>query len=408
MNARETLGTRTRACASPPVEGSRPSAAAPLASPRRGGRFPPSDVIPHPSLGSFRNGRNGSRPAGVAGRASPIGGSPDVGRTGSSEHVASRSGNLITDVTTVNPMPPRLPREKLIPSVRRLLRPLVRRLLHWEITYPVLDDILRSLFVEVAATDFALPHKHPTDSRISLVTGIHRKEVARLRELPALERASLRLEETIVTRVIGRWMAGPPYADRQHRAKPLPYEVTGSRQSSFSRLVGEAGFDGPVRSVLDEMLRSGAVVMSDDGRVELVREANISVRGVEGKLELLGSDPGEIFDTIVHNLESPGEPWFHRKVVYDNIGADSLPDLRRDTGVAGESLIREANALLAARDRDRNPEAPGGRRSRVVVATYYFEEPLEPAAPGEAAATTAPGRLPGRITRARDALRGAK
>jgi len=33
----------------------------------------------------------------------------------------------------------------------------------------------------VAERDFALSFKQPTDSRISLLTGIHRKEVARLR-----------------------------------------------------------------------------------------------------------------------------------------------------------------------------------------------------------------------------------
>ncbi len=303
-------------------------------------------------------------------------------------------------------MPARMPREKLVDALRRMLRPVVRQLLHWEITYPVLDDVLRSLFVEVAENDLSLPHKRQTDSRISLVTGIHRKEIARLRGLPPLERAQVRLEETIVTRVIGRWMAGPPFADRSRRAKPLPYEADGARGPSFARLVGETGFDGPPRSVLDEMVRSGSARVSEDGLVELAREANLSVRGADGKLQLLGSDPGEIFSTIVHNIESPDPPWFHRKVVYDNVGADALPALREQAREAGETLVRETNALLAASDRDRNPDAPGGRRTRVVVATYWYEEPFDPEeAAGEAAATP---RLPGRITRSSRAAGGRR
>jgi len=293
----------------------------------------------------------------------------------------------------------RVPREKLVDALRRMLRPVVRQMLHWEITYPVLDDLLRSLFVEVAESDLSLPHKRQTDSRISLVTGIHRKEVARLRGLPPLERAQVRLEETIVTRVIGRWMAGPPYADRSRRARPLPYEADGSRGPSFARLVGESGFDGPPRSVLDEMVRTGSARVAPGGLVELAREANVSVPGADGKLQLLGTDPGEVFSTIVHNIESSDAPWFHRKVVYDNVGADALPDLRENARTAGEALVREVNALLAASDRDRNPEAPGGRRTRVVVATYWYEEPFEAEAP-PASDGRAP-RLPGRITRAR-------
>ena len=303
-------------------------------------------------------------------------------------------------------MPARMPREKLVDAVRRMLRPVVRQLLHWEITYPVLDDVLRSLFVEVAENDLSLPHKRQTDSRISLVTGIHRKEIARLRGLPPLERAQVRLEETVVTRVIGRWMAGPPYADRSRRAKPLSYEAGDHRGPSFARLVHESGFDGPARSVLDEMLRSGSARVDGDGKVELAREANLSVRGADGKLQLLGSDPGEIFSTIVHNIESPDAPWFHRKVVYDNVGADALPSLREEARAAGETLVRETNALLAASDRDRNPDAPGGRRTRVVVATYWYEEPFD-AHDGANADDPAP-RLPGRITRSNRAAGGRR
>lgn len=293
-------------------------------------------------------------------------------------------------------MPSRVPREKLVAALRHLLRPVVRRLLSWDVPYPVFDEVVRSVFVEVADRDLALPHKRQTDSRISLVTGLHRKEVSRLRALP-VEVPPRRLERTVTTRLVGRWMAGPPFADRRGRPRVLPYESRRASDPSFSRLVREAGFDGPPRSVLDELLRLGVVRMETDGGIDLVRDAFAPAVGIEDKLEMLGSDPGEVFSTIAHNIESPRQPWLHRKVVYDNVGSDALPSLRERTRDIGEGLVREANALLAAHDRDRNADAPGGRRSRVVVATYYFEEPLEAGTP-DPSAIEAP-RLPGRITR---------
>lgn len=270
----------------------------------------------------------------------------------------------------------------------------MRRLLSWNITYPVFDEIARSLFVEVAEQDFSLPGKPRTDSRISLVTGLHRREVVRLRGLP-VEGALRGLEQTVTTRLVGRWMAGPPFADRRGKARPLPYEAGREGDPSFSRLVRETGFDGPTRSVLDEMVRAGAARLRDDGQVELVHDAEAPAVDLEGQFELLGSDPGEVFATIFHNIESPREPWMHRKVVYDNVGSDALPELRGRTREVGAELVREANALLAARDRDRNADAPGGRRSRVVVATYYFEEPLEsgPPDPPKHGATSLPRRI---------------
>ena len=65
--------------------------------------------------------------------------------------------------------------------VARLLRPLVRLFVARGITFPALTNLLRELYVNVAEYDFALPGKEQTDSRVSLLTGIHRKEVRRLR-----------------------------------------------------------------------------------------------------------------------------------------------------------------------------------------------------------------------------------
>jgi hypothetical protein len=294
---------------------------------------------------------------------------------------------------------PRIPEDALVVTIRRLLRPVVRQLLVWGVSYPVFDRVVRGLFVEVAEDDFALPAKKQTDSRVSLVTGIHRKEIARLRRLPRSERTAPPLERSVVTRVIGRWLSSPPYADRSGRARPLRYEAGG--RASFARLVGDAGFDGPVRSVLDEMLRLGAVSWRDDGTVVLEREANLPTRDLGTRLDLLGSEPAELFRTIAHNIEQPDAPWLQRKVVYDNVGADALPALRAAAREQGETLIRRANALLGAHDRDRNPDAPGGTRSRVVLATYWFEEPV--AGDGGGARAPAASRddtpgLPGRIT----------
>ena len=70
---------------------------------------------------------------------------------------------------------------KVQAPLARLLRPLVRLLIRSGITFPVATELLRELYVNVAENDFGLPDKEQTDSRVSLLTGIHRKEVRRLR-----------------------------------------------------------------------------------------------------------------------------------------------------------------------------------------------------------------------------------
>jgi hypothetical protein len=277
-------------------------------------------------------------------------------------------------------------------AIRRLLRPMVRQFVAYGISYPAVSHMLKELYVDVADADFALPFKRQTDSRLSLITGINRKEVAQMRRR---RRASLQLVDTegsVATHLIGRWMAAPPYTTPEGMPQALPYETGNPDDITFARLVHEVGADVPVRSVLDELLRVHAVELRPDGRVALIRQAHIPAADAEAKLGLLASDPAELFCTIVHNIEHPDAARLQRKVVYDNVGSDALADLRTRTVEIGEDLVRRANALLASYDRDRNPDAPGGRRSRVVVGVYYHEEESEPGEPSEAPATP-PGRI---------------
>jgi hypothetical protein len=272
---------------------------------------------------------------------------------------------------------------------------MVRQMIAYGLSYPAFAQLAKRLYLEVAEEDFALPFKRQTDSRIALVTGMTRREVAQLRRQRGGESDLPEVEDSVATHVIGRWMAGPPYATPDGIARRLSYESSAPDAPSFTRLVRELGSDVPVRAVLDELLRVGSVVLTPGGEVELRGEAHIPAGAGEGRFALLGSDPGELFSTIVHNIEHDEAPWLQRKVSYDNVGSEALPALREEARRAGMDVVRRANALLASYDRDRHADAPGGARTRVVVGVYYFEEPVTPA-PTPATPSDAP-RPPGRI-----------
>lgn len=299
-------------------------------------------------------------------------------------------------------MLPRQLRSQFAAAVRRLLRPVVRHMIGSGLTYPTFNQMVKELFIEVAEDDFALPFKRQTDSRLAVVTGLSRKEISLLRRRRHGAAETLEVEEAIVTHVIGRWMAGPPYATPDGIPRRLRYESPDPAAPSFARLVRELGIDIPVRAVLDELLHIGSAALLPDGDVELRREVHIPAADSEGKVVLLGSDTAELFSTIMHNVADGDTPWLQRKVVYDNIGADALPALQEEARSVGLDFVRRANALLASYDRDRHPDAPGGERSRVVVGIYYFEEPVvSTEARDDAGGRKAPPPAPGRIRRKR-------
>jgi hypothetical protein len=80
-------------------------------------------------------------------------------------------------------------------------------LLGLQVTYPQLAGLLKEVFVEVGNRDFQIQGKRQTDSRVSLLTGIHRKDVKRLRSMagvPSAAPAALSLGEQIHSRWISR------------------------------------------------------------------------------------------------------------------------------------------------------------------------------------------------------------
>jgi hypothetical protein len=71
------------------------------------------------------------------------------------------------------PQPP--PADLLSRALVSLLRPLIRLCIQAGLTFPALNDLLRSLYVDVAINDVLPDPQARTDSRVSLITGVHAK-----------------------------------------------------------------------------------------------------------------------------------------------------------------------------------------------------------------------------------------
>ncbi|OOZ39482.1 hypothetical protein BOW53_11255 [Solemya pervernicosa gill symbiont] len=261
----------------------------------------------------------------------------------------------------------------LTAAVLRLLRPLVRILLRNGISYGEFTDLSKQVYIDVAERDFVLPGKKQTVSRISILTGLSRKEVARIQKLDAPSDHLAKHKHNRAARVISGWMTDERFSSEE---EPRVLDFEGG-QASFSELVKQYSGDMPVRSVFDEMERVGAVARDGEGRVHLKVRAYTPHGDEAGKLFILGSDAADLVTTIDHNLQnSGGELRFQRKVAYDNLPRDVIPKLRKLGDKRAQNLLESVNRFLVAHDRDMNSEAEGEGRMRAGYAIYYFEEDL--------------------------------
>ena len=260
-------------------------------------------------------------------------------------------------------------------SLVRLLRPLVRILLRYGVSFGDFAETARWVYVDVADKDFSIEGRKQSVSRISVITGLNRKDVTRLKQINIDQDQDPSSGFNRAGRVISGWVRDRTYNDKDGSPAVLPLEGEGQ---SFTALVKQYSGDMPVRAVLDELLRIEAVRRNDDGTVSLLVKAYIPKNIDTEKIFILGDDGADLISTIDHNLDAQNRPpFFQRKVVYDNVPVESIENFRTISGVSGQQLLEKLDELLAPNDRDINPAVKGSGRMRVGMGIYYFEEDLD-------------------------------
>ncbi len=239
-------------------------------------------------------------------------------------------------------------------AVARLLRPLVRLLIRFGVTYPMLDAIVRRLYVEVAQHDLDGPGRALTDSGIHVLTGIHRKEIRRLR---SESRAAQEVPAAVSlgAQVISTWVGRAPYVDPQGRPLPLP-RTAPEGTPSFESLVAGLTKDVRPRAILDEWLRLGLVTVTAEDRIRLELAAYGPRQGLEERLFFFGRNLHDHMAAASINLAAEVPPFLDRSLHFDRLSPDSVKAL--------EALGREqAMRLLLDLNREalRLAEADEGR-----------------------------------------------
>ena len=261
------------------------------------------------------------------------------------------------------------PPQPLVAAVRRLLRPLVKLLLSYSVQYPYLASLLKLTYVEVASTSFALEDKEQTDSRITLLTGIHRQDVKRLRaemvaDAPPPPAVSLGAQ------LVARWTGMLQYLDAKGHPRPLPKHASEGGDLSFERLVQSVNKDFRPRVVLDEWLRLGVAKLDDEDRVVLVTHAFIPAGGLEEKLFYFGKNIHDHVAASSHNLLDGHPPMLDRRVYYDHLSPDSVQKLETEARLLAAHALKELNAkAMRLQETDANSEEA---THRINFGAYFY------------------------------------
>jgi hypothetical protein len=215
------------------------------------------------------------------------------------------------------------------------------------VTFPILSELLRELYVNVAEHDFPLAEKTQTDSRVSLLTGIHRKEVRRLRGGGAPVHAiPTALSQT--SRIVALWLGDRTYCNA--RGKPLPLRRIGEAPS-FESLVETVTRDVRPRAVLDDWLDRGIVTTDAQDRVVLV-EVGVVPGNREDQLYYFGRNLHDHIAAAVANVAGERPSFLERAVHYDGLSAQAARQLEARARELAVETLQQTNreALFVAQN----------------------------------------------------------
>lgn len=154
----------------------------------------------------------------------------------------------------------------ILGAVVRVFRPLVRLLVDHGITSPEAESLLRAVCVHEVADAQTVRGKRANASRIALLTGLDRKEVARILRHPPRIDPGLEARCHRANKVLAGW-----YKDRTflQKRKPLalPIKAVEDKGPCFWMLANRYAPDVYPGLILRELSRVGALEKLHDGRV---------------------------------------------------------------------------------------------------------------------------------------------
>jgi hypothetical protein len=273
--------------------------------------------------------------------------------------------------------PDSISRQRDITALAKALAPVARLCMRSGMGAGELQIALKIACISIAAESAKLGNRL-NQSRIAAATGLTRKEVRSLFGLVKSGGVAARKEvaKQRTARVLHGWRTDPEFLDR-HGA-PAHLVVRGPGQT-FHTLVRRYGGDVTPVSVLNELVRSGAVSRVSAGLVA-VRKTTPRVRGYGSEVVAeIANRLRDLGTTLVGNIERPETPVFVGFQELSGLSADEAALFHVTFSERAASLVdgveRWRTSQAHIRSRGKSKAGPGAK----VGLGVYLVGPQSPA-----------------------------
>lgn len=279
-------------------------------------------------------------------------------------------------------MKSKLKSEEVLDVCVSSLLPLVRYCLLEGVNYPLFVKALKPVFAQAAKLELEKGKVKINDSSISMMSGLHRKDV---RELSQEDRQPIVHSGSVASLLFTKWVSDPPYLLRNGKPRTL---LKNGPKPSFESLAQSITQDVHPGSILKAMQAQGMVRCDHGGkgrtvRVTLVKESFVPRDDLSEMLKLFAANLQDHIAAASTNLRGSDPPFLEQAVFGSGLSEVSVDKLakfsRRHWEKYSLELIKLANRLYA---QDKNTAQP----HRFRLGNYFYSTPI--AASGRQAAPT--------------------
>jgi hypothetical protein len=259
--------------------------------------------------------------------------------------------------------------ERVLEAAARVLAPLIRLFIAKGVTYQMADELMKRVYVQVAQSKF-VENDEATGTRLSLLTGLNRKEIRRLTEAESSQSKPPMISYASAVHAV--WRTQRRWRNKDGSPKVLPRRSEGA-EPSFDELVRTVTSDHRPSAVFEELLRLHYIEVDADENITLSEMRYVDANEFEGKLLAATDHIEDHFNAAVTNTLGERPKFLERTVFSDELSCESAEKIhlfaREEWDRVQDKLVDTAIQL---EKEDAANSAP--RKTRIRLGIYFYSE----------------------------------
>ncbi|MFM7008437.1 MAG: DUF6502 family protein [Betaproteobacteria bacterium] len=266
--------------------------------------------------------------------------------------------------------------QALVAVLEQLLSPLAKLCLAKGISIQAAEEVMRRAYVEAATEDCDGLNPSRLTSRISTMTGLTRREVARLQSEDSPVRPQTR---TVATDVLTSWASQSEYVNK----KGLPIRIPRTGEApSFEALAACVTKDVHPKSVLADMVRLGLVTHNEKNDTVTVVEAIFVPKSDWPQMVgFIGTNVGDHMQASVDNVLHGGGKHFEQALLADELSQESLEAAKSMITAQWRDLLTQLGPQLQAL-MEQDKALGRTQNQQLRIGLYSYMSAMHPDQPG--------------------------